>query len=75
MIALPKPGKDLMYLQYLYLISLLSMIGKPFERIILKVFQSLNEERSILNASHFRFHADNSMMLSTLIMVVGFECS
>jgi hypothetical protein len=34
--ALPKPGKDLKFPQNLYSISLLSMTGKLFDKIVLK---------------------------------------
>jgi hypothetical protein len=39
MIALPKPGKDPKFPQYLRPISLLSTTGKLFEEVILKVVQ------------------------------------
>jgi hypothetical protein len=63
---LPKPGKDPKFHQNLLSISLLSTTGKLFEKVILKIFQRDIEERGMLNASQFGFHAHHSMALQCM---------
>jgi hypothetical protein len=65
-ITLPKPGKDPKFPQNLRLISLLSMTGKLFEKVILKTLQKHIDERGLLNASQFVFHACHSTTLHCL---------
>jgi hypothetical protein len=50
-VALPKPGKDPKFPQNLYPISLLSSMGKVFEKVILEIAKRHIEERNLLNAS------------------------
>jgi hypothetical protein len=61
--TLPKPGMDPKFPQNLWLISLLFTAGKLFEKVILKIFQRHDEERGLLNASQFGFHAHHSTTL------------
>jgi hypothetical protein len=56
---LPKPAKD----QNLQLISLLSITSKLFEKVLLKIVQKHAEERGLLHASQFDFHACHSTTL------------
>jgi hypothetical protein len=62
-VTLPKSGKDPKFAQNLCPISLLSTIGMLFEKVILKIVQRHTEERGLLNASQFGFHACFSMAL------------
>jgi hypothetical protein len=64
--TLPKPGKDPKFSQNLRPISLLSTTGKPFEKIILKIVHRHIEERNLLNASKFGFHARHSTTLQCM---------
>jgi hypothetical protein len=56
-IRLHKSGKEPKLPQNLCLISLLSTTDKVFEKVILKIVQSHTEERGLLNAIQFCFHA------------------
>jgi hypothetical protein len=58
-----KLGKDPKFPQNIHSISLLSTTGKPFEKVILKIVQRYIEERDLLTASQFGFHAHHSTML------------
>jgi hypothetical protein len=57
MITLPKPGKYPKFPPKVCPISLLSTTVKVFEEVILKTVQRHNEERGLLNATQFGFHA------------------
>jgi hypothetical protein len=65
-VALPKPGKDPKFPQNLRPISLLSLAGKVFEKIILEIVKRHIGERNLLNASQFRFHARHSTTLQSM---------
>jgi hypothetical protein len=65
-IRLPKPGKDPKFPQNLRPISLLSVTGKQFEKVILKTVQWHIEERSLLNANQFGFRARHSTTLQCM---------
>jgi hypothetical protein len=65
-ITLPKPSKDPKFPQNLRSLSLLSTIGKLFEKVILKIVQTHTEERGLLNASYFGFSAHHSMTLQCM---------
>jgi hypothetical protein len=65
-ITLPKPGKDPKFPQNLRPISLLSTIGKLFQKVILKIVRRHTEERALLNASQFGFHARHSTTLQCM---------
>jgi hypothetical protein len=65
-ITLPKPGKDPKFPQNLHPISLLSTMGKLFEKVILKIVQRHIDERDLLNASQFDFCARHSMTLQCM---------
>jgi hypothetical protein len=56
-ITLPKPGKDPKFPQNLHLISLMSTAGKLFEKVILNIVQRHIEDRGLLIAKQFGFHA------------------
>jgi hypothetical protein len=58
---LPKPGKKPKFPQNLYLISLLSKTGKLFEKVLTQIVQRYTEERGLINASQFGFHACHSI--------------
>jgi hypothetical protein len=68
-ITLPKPGKDPKFLQNLHPISLLSTMGKLFEKLILRTLQKHIGERNLLNASQFAFRADHSTTLQCMRLV------
>jgi hypothetical protein len=63
LITLPNPGKDPNFPQNLGLIRLLSTTGKLFENVILKIVQRYFEEKGLLNANQFGFHARHSKTL------------
>jgi hypothetical protein len=65
-ITLPKPGKDPKFPQNLCPISLLSMTGKLFEKVILKLFQKHIDGKGLLNASQFGFRARHSTTLQCM---------
>jgi hypothetical protein len=65
-ITLPKPGKYPKFPQNLCPISLLSTTGKLFEKVILKIVQRHIEDKSLLNASQFGFHARHSTTLQRM---------
>jgi hypothetical protein len=56
-ITLLKPGKDPKFPQNLRPISLLSLMGKLFKKVILKILQKHTEDKELFNASQFGFHA------------------
>jgi hypothetical protein len=62
-LTLPKPSEDSKFHKKLCPISLLSTTGKLFEKVIIKSLQRQIEYRSLLNASHFGFHACHSTTL------------
>jgi hypothetical protein len=62
-ITLLKPGKDPTVPQNLCPISLLHIKGKLSEKVILKIVQRYIEEKGLLNASEFGFHAHHSTTL------------
>jgi hypothetical protein len=62
-VALPKLGKDLKFPQILRPISLLSLTGKGFEKVILEKIKRQIGERNLLNASQFGFRARRSTTL------------
>jgi hypothetical protein len=59
-ITLPKPANDPKLPQNLCPISLLYTTGKLFDKVVLKIFQRHIEERGLLNANQFVFHARHS---------------
>jgi hypothetical protein len=63
---LPKPGKGPKFPQNWCLISLLSTTGKLFRKVILKIVQRHIEERGLLNAIQFGFHAHHSTTLQCI---------
>jgi hypothetical protein len=65
-VALPKPGKDPKFPQNLRPISLLSPMGKVFEKVILQIVKRHNGERNLLNASQFGFRARHSTTLQCM---------
>jgi hypothetical protein len=65
-IALPKPGKKPKFPENLRSISLLSTMGKLFEKVILKTIHRHIAERNSLNASQFDFHARHSTTLQCM---------
>jgi hypothetical protein len=62
-ITLVKPSKNPEFPQNLRTICLLPTTGKLFEKVILKILQRHIEERGLLNAGQFGFHAHQSMIL------------
>jgi hypothetical protein len=62
-ITLPKPSKDPEFPQILLPISLLSITGKLFEKLILRTIQKYTEERILLSASQFGFRAHRCMTI------------
>jgi hypothetical protein len=65
-ITLPKPGKNPKFPPNLRPISVLPTAGKLFEKVILKIVQRHIEERGLLNASQFAFHARHSTTLQRM---------
>jgi hypothetical protein len=65
-ITLSKPGMDPKFPQNLHMISLLSTLGKQFEKVILKIDQRHTEERGVFNASQSGFCARHSMTLQCM---------
>jgi hypothetical protein len=61
-----KPNKDPKSPQNLCLISLLSTTGKLFKKAVLKIVRWHVEERGLLNASQFGFHARHSTTLERM---------
>jgi hypothetical protein len=61
-----KPSKDPKFPQNLHPISLLSTLGKLFEKVILKIIQKHIDERGLLNASQFGFRARHSTALQCM---------
>jgi hypothetical protein len=61
LITLPKPSKVPKFAQNLLLVSLLSTIGKLFEKVILKMVRRHIEDEGLLNASQFGFRARHSV--------------
>jgi hypothetical protein len=59
-ITLPKRDEDFTFPQYLCPISVKSVTGKLFKKVILKIVQRHIEERGLLNASQFDFRARHS---------------
>jgi hypothetical protein len=64
--TLPKPGKDPKFPQNLHLIRLFSTTGKLFEKVVPKIVQWYIEEKGLLNASQFGFHAHHSATLQCM---------
>jgi hypothetical protein len=64
--TLPKSSKDQMFPENLCPISLMSIRGKLFEKVTLKIVQSYIEERGLLNASQFGFRARHIMILQCM---------
>jgi hypothetical protein len=60
---LPKPDKDPKFPQNLRPISLLSLTGKVFEKVILEIVKRHTKERNLLNANQFGFRAHHSTTL------------
>jgi hypothetical protein len=65
-ITLPKPSKDPKLPQNLHLFHLLSTTAKLLEKGILNIVQRHIEERGLLNAGQFGFHACHSMTLKCM---------
>jgi hypothetical protein len=65
-ITLPNTSKDTKFSQNLRPISLLSTMGKLFEKVILKIVQRHLEERDLLNANQFDFHGHQSTTLQCM---------
>jgi hypothetical protein len=65
-ITLPEPSKDPKFPQNLRSISFLSTTGKLFKEVILKIVQKYFQERGLLNASKFGFHAGHSTILQCM---------
>jgi hypothetical protein len=65
-VTLLKHGKDPIFPQNLRQISHSSTTGKLIKKIILKIVQRHIEERGLLNASQFGFHARHSRMLQIM---------
>ena len=65
-ITLPKPGTDPKFPQNLRPIGLLSTTGKLFKKLIQKIIQRYNDERKLLNASEFGFHARHNTTLQCM---------
>jgi hypothetical protein len=61
--ALPKPAKNPKFPENLRPISLLSIMDKGFEKLILKTIHRHNAERNLLNASQIGFRARHSKTL------------
>jgi hypothetical protein len=76
-IALPKPGKNPKFTENLRPIILLSITGKPFEKLILKTIHRHIAERNLLNASHFGFRASHSTTLQCIRLTdhVSLNCN
>jgi hypothetical protein len=65
-VTLPKTIKDPKIPQNLCPMSFLSNTSKLFEKLILRTIQKHTEDRSLLNASHFGFRADQSTTLQCM---------
>jgi hypothetical protein len=65
-ITLSKPGKDPKFPPNLRPNSLLSPMGKLFEKVILQLVQKQIEERGMVNASQFGFRARHSSTLQCM---------
>jgi hypothetical protein len=65
-IALPKPREDPKFHKNLRPISLLSTTGKLFEKVILKIVQRHIENRKLLKANQFGFHAHHGTTLQCI---------
>jgi len=65
-ITLPQPGKNPKSPQNLRLISLLSIMGKLSERVILKIIQRHIEGNHILNPCQLGFRAHHSTILQCI---------
>jgi hypothetical protein len=65
-VTLRKPDNDQKIPQNLRPISPLSTTSKLFEKVILKILQGHTEERGLLNASQFGFHACHSKTLQCM---------
>jgi hypothetical protein len=63
---MPKPGKDPKLPQNLLPISLFSATGKLFEKVVIKIVQRHIEERGLLKASQFGFHARQGTALQCM---------
>lgn len=59
-IMIPKPGKELHNKSSYRPISLLSTMGKVFEKLLLKRLQPILEERSVIPAHQFGFRTNHS---------------
>jgi hypothetical protein len=64
--TLPKTGKDPKFPKNLCPISLLPTTGKLFEKVILQFLKKHIEEKGLLNASQFGFHARHSTTLQLM---------
>jgi hypothetical protein len=65
-ITLPKPGKGYKFPHNLRLISLLTTMGKLFEKVILKIVQRHIGEKGLLYAGQFGFRACHSITLQCM---------
>jgi hypothetical protein len=61
-----KPGKDSKFPHNLQPISLLSMTGKLFEKVILNIVKRHIDEKGLLNAGQFGFRACHSTTLQCM---------
>jgi hypothetical protein len=66
--TLPKPSKDPKFPPSLRPISLLSTMGKLFEKLIIRTIQKQSEKRNLLNASKFGFRAHHSTALQCMTL-------
>jgi hypothetical protein len=61
-----EPWKGPEFPQNLHLISLLSIMAKLFEKLILRTIQKYTEERKLLTVSQFCFQEDHSVTLQCM---------
>jgi hypothetical protein len=65
-VALSKPSKDPKFPQNLRPITLLPLMGRVFEKVILEIVERYIGERNLLNVSQFGFRARHSTTLQSM---------